>query len=171
VAPARGPDAHAGGPTRRIARRKRFFQAFIDIALGDRTLPRLGLRGREALALFMLRAPGWRTARSGRWIGHVSVPAFITSHCAPMAQREVELEPQRVKPLARSPIGSRFAQSDSDLDVLLFDLLSREPQRAQTRSLVQLGLLPCHVFGHPHRHGLAGCDGAEHSLRTGFYGL
>jgi hypothetical protein len=77
VAPAWGPDAQTNRPARGIARRKCFFQAFVDVELGDRILPRLGLRGREALALLMLCAPGRRTARSGRWIGHVSVPAFV----------------------------------------------------------------------------------------------
>jgi hypothetical protein len=70
VTPARSTDAQAGGPARGIARRKGFFQAFVDIDLGDGILPRLSQRCREALTLLMLCAPGRRAARAGRWIGY-----------------------------------------------------------------------------------------------------
>src|SRR5262245_44033626 len=77
VPAARGPDAQPSSPARWIACRKTLFQAFINIELGDGVLPRLSHCCREALAFLVLRAPCRRTARTGRWIGHVSAPAFI----------------------------------------------------------------------------------------------
>jgi hypothetical protein len=77
MTPARGTDAQRRDPARGITRGKRLFQAFIDIDLGDVILPRFGQRCGEALPLFVLRAPGRRAARTGRWIGHDAVPACV----------------------------------------------------------------------------------------------